>query len=130
MHRTALAVTGGDMCPDPGFAFDDDYRVAFVRAPPPVCPACGKEGLTGVLFLACCGILAKDAIRCDTCGCLILVSQFNRTGCKAHAMMPMCAPADGDGAHIADPPWSRQHIADGRAGVRVAALLLARESHA
>jgi hypothetical protein len=61
-----------------------------------VCHVCGKPGLAGVLFLTCCMILTKDAIRCGSCGCLNLISQFNRTGCRARVTLPMCAPADGD----------------------------------
>ncbi len=95
-HRTALAITGGETFLDHDLAGYDELRVAFVRAPPPVCHVCGKAGLAGVLFLPCCRILTKDAIRCGSCGCLNLVSQFNRTGCRARVTLPMCAPADGD----------------------------------
>ena len=95
-HRTALAIAGGETYLGHDLAGSDDLRVAFVRAPPPVCHVCGKAGLAGVLFLPCCMILTKDAIRCGSCGCLNLASQFNRTGCRARVTLPMCAPADGD----------------------------------
>jgi hypothetical protein len=124
-YRTALTITGGDVCQDPGLELNDELRVTFARVPPPVYRVYGKEGLVSVIFLPFCGILTKDAIRCDICGCLILVSQFNRTSCKARLTL-LAHVRSGRWRHGCPPWWSRQHGADFRACVRARTLLHAR----
>ena len=48
----------------------DELNVAYLRAAPALCHLCGKEGLAGVLFFFCCGVLALSTKICDFCGCL------------------------------------------------------------
>ena len=89
LHRAAHTVSVAPaVTSDSELIVLDELHVAYLRATPPLCHLCGKEGLAGVLFFFCCNILALSTKICDFCDCLTPSLQFDKIGYRARGVLP------------------------------------------
>ena len=61
---------------------------------PPVCPVCFAPGISGCYWVKCHRQFAKPSTVCDKCGTSTLTVQYNESGCRARAALPMCGADD------------------------------------
>ena len=81
---------------------EDSVSVLAIGArrfpPPPNCYKCGKPGVDGSDYLACCGIWLAVQMFCNLCHCPTRKQQFDKSGCRGRWYFPMCGTDDDTGA--------------------------------
>ena len=61
---------------------------------PPIYPVCFAPGISGCYWVKCHRQFTKPSTMCDKCGTSTSTVQYDESGCRARAALPMCGADD------------------------------------